>query len=303
MTGSACLRSRFAIIYNPAAGQRRKHFYGSVIAALRAQGITFEERPTAGRSDAEALVRAAVAKDFDAVVAAGGDGTINEALNGLIGSPLPLGIIPLGTANVFAAEMGLPVSADVIAETLITGPEAEVYVGRANNRAFGLMVGVGIDAHIVRDVDPSLKRRIGKGAYAWETFRQIVRGPKTSYDISVDGIAYRAASVVVAKGHFDGGRFVAAPKARLTEPSFEIVMATRVGRWAALRYGLALMTGRLSRLADVRIVTGARVAIQGPAGEPVQGDGDELTELPVEIELAPRPINLIVPTDSPVLNP
>ena len=295
-------RRRFCVVYNPVAGQRRGSLYRRTVALLEERRCEVVIRPTAGPGDAVRLAKLAAREEFDAVVAAGGDGTINEVVNGMLGSDMPLGIVPLGTANVFAAEIGLSVEAPEIVGALLTGWAVSLHVGRANGRAFGLMAGVGHDAHVVRDVDVALKRRIGKGAYVVAAFSQILHGSPVLYDVVADGTTYRAASVVVANGHYYGGRFVCAPAARLTSPTFEVCLAERPGRWNTLRYAAGLVLGTLPKLAGYRIVTASNIRISGPAGDPVQGDGDTLTSLPVDIDMAPKPLNLIVPRDSPVLD-
>jgi len=288
-------RRDLLIIHNPAAGRRRESLYRATLAALERWGCRLEIRPTTGPGDAEAFAREARDGSFDAVVAAGGDGTINEVINGLAGSAMPLGFISLGTANVFAAEIGLAVNPDAMAAALAEGPAVPAHVGRANGRAFGLMAGVGHDAHVVRDVDLALKRRIGKGAYVWQAVLEIFRREPVLFDAVVDGVGHRAASIVVANGRHYGGRFVVAPDAGIETPSFEVCLAERTGRWATFRYAAALVLGMLPRLRDYRIVTARHVEIAAPAGEPVQGDGDDLTRLPVTIALDPTPLSLIRP--------
>jgi YegS/Rv2252/BmrU family lipid kinase len=293
---------RITVVFNPAAGDRRRERLDATLELLRRSGCEVALRATAARGDAEAI-----AGEFgsdgcattDALVVAGGDGTINEAVNGLLArrgdrSP-PLALVPLGTANVLAAEIGLPSRPDVVARTIAAGSAARAYVGVANGRCFASMAGVGFDAHVVANVSLRLKRRLGKGAYVLEALRQLFRFRFPRYRLTIDGRAFAAASVIVAKGHYYGGRFVCAPSARIDAPEFHVCLFERGSRWNALRYALALATGRLHRLPDVRIVTGRRVSIDGPPGDPVQGDGDIIAALPVSIGLAPQQLRLIVP--------
>ena len=125
---------------------------------------------------------------------AGGDGTINEAVNGLIAAagtaqaaPLPLAIVPLGTANVLAREIGQAISSGAAAETALRGQARQVYLGQANGRCFTIMAGVVFDAHVVANVSLGLKRRIGKLAYVWEALRQLFLFPYARYRVTVDG--------------------------------------------------------------------------------------------------------------------
>ncbi|KAA0577509.1 diacylglycerol kinase family lipid kinase [Azospirillum sp. B21] len=292
---------RLLVIHNPTAGGRRARRLRAVVTRLEARGLSVTVRPTGKRGDAEAFAREADPNDVDAVVAAGGDGTINEVINGLAihaaahaagGRPLPLGIVPMGTANVLAAELGLGMDAERIAAVIAGGRRTMIWPALANGRVFSLMAGVGLDARVVERVDPRVKRLIGKGAYVAETLVQLATRPDHRYRVTLDdGEAQEVASVIVAKGHFYGGRFICAPDARLTEPELHVCLFPRGGRLNALRYVWGVTAGRLARFPEYRVVTAKRVRIEGPAGDglfadAVQGDGDVLARLPVEIALA-----------------
>lgn len=283
------------VVYNPIAGRRRRRFLSLVLEALEARAASVRLEPTQARGDAELLARAAGATGAARLVVAGGDGTINEALNGLAGSKVALGIVPLGTANVLAAELGIANSARSVAAAILDGQPRAVTLGTVNGRRFSMMAGVGFDAHVVRDVSGKLKRLVGKGAYVLETLRQLAVYRSKMYDVRIDGVAMRAASLLVCNGHFYGGRFVAAPQARLENPDLQVVLFQRAGRFAILRYTLALALGRLPTRADVRIVSARTVEIDGPAGEPVQGDGDIVAHLPARFEALPDAAILVGP--------
>ena len=288
---------RLLVIHNPTAGGRRARRLRAVVSRLEARGLSVAVRPTGKRGDAEDFARSADPAEIDAVVAAGGDGTINEVINGLAvhaagGRPLPLGIVPMGTANVLAAELGLSTDAERIAAAIAGGRRTMIWPALANGRVFSLMAGVGLDARVLERVDPRVKRLIGKGAYVAETLVQLATRPDHRYRVTLDdGEAQEVASVIVAKGHFYGGRFICAPDARLTEPELHVCLFPRGGRLNALRYVWGVTAGRLARFPEYRVVTAKRVRIEGPAGDglfadAVQGDGDVLARLPVEITLA-----------------
>lgn len=300
---------RLTIIFNPIAGRRRRGFLEDVTDRLSARGWAIDLKATEARGDAESLARAIAAlpkaERPDLLAVAGGDGTIGEAINGLIASgsaePMPFGIIPMGTANVLAAEIGLEVSAEAVAATLDARHARPIFVGRAHcesmgGRAFTLMAGAGFDAHVVAEVSGDLKRRIGKFAYVWQSLRQMARFSFPTYRVSIDGgAAIDVASVIVAKGHFYGGRYVVAPAARLDRAQFEICLFEKRGAFHALRYALALGMNRLPQAAGYRIVGGRTVTIEGPQGDPVQGDGDVIGHLPMTLDLAPQPLSLVMP--------
>lgn len=163
--------ARLRVIFNPTAGSvgRRGQRLHAVLDLLRAAGVSLDLCPTAARGDARALAAAATPELCDAVVAAGGDGTINEVANGLLdaGHGLPLGIIPLGTANVLALEMDLAITPQAIAGALLAGQPRPVPLARVDGRRFLLMGGAGFDAFVVDNVRLGLKRHAGKLAYVW----------------------------------------------------------------------------------------------------------------------------------------
>jgi YegS/Rv2252/BmrU family lipid kinase len=288
------------VIHNPTAGGwlRRRRF-ARVIAALGELGCHVTVRRTEARGDAERFARDARQDAVDLVVAAGGDGTINEVINGLISSGLPLGVIPLGTANVFATEIGLSLAPRAVAATLARGAPAPIHVGRVNGRVFSLMAGAGFDALVVESVDARLKHLCGKCAYVYESLVRMARWRARRYVVTVDGRRAEAASVVIANGRYYAGRYVLAPEARLSAPSFQVVLFRASGRWAVIRYGLALLLNRIPRLSDVTIVEGTEVEVAGPADEPVQGDGDVVARLPLRIALAEEPLFVVGAPQAP----
>ena len=290
---------RLLIIYNPAAGQRRRRRFEAVMQALAAQGAAVTLQATTRRGDAEAFAREAVTGGYDRVVAAGGDGTINEAINGLAGSDTPLAIVPLGTANVLAAEIGLGGRPADIAAAILRGAPRPIALGRITTaqraRRFVMMAGIGFDAQVVAQVNPALKRLTGKFAYVLASLREMLRDPGLVFRVEVDGRVYQAASAIVAKGHFYGGRFVACPDARLEEPALHVCLFGRTGRLHILRYAAALALGRLRHLPDVTVLRAQRIAVSGPPGEPLQADGDSDGHLPATIDVEDSALRLVFP--------
>lgn len=299
-------RRHVVVIYNPKAGQRRYPLFSAVIEGLKSRGVEVTILETGARGDAEAFARHARQHSVmhtedapDAVVAAGGDGTINEVVNGMSGGDLPLAILPLGTANVLAAEIGLEVKAEAIAETIWRGPAIEARLGDVNGHRFTLMAGVGLDADVVASVDTRVKAWLGKGAYVLTTLHQLAAYRPHYYRVAIDGQTYRAASVVVAKAHYYGGTFVCAPDARLESDVLHVCLFERAGRWNAIRYAAGMMAGRLQKAAGYRIIQTRSVSIWAEegaySGDPVQADGDIVTNLPASISLPSGPLRLVVP--------
>ena len=294
---------RVLIIFNPIAGRRRHQRLRAVIDRLTALGCNVTLRETTHQGDAEGIARRAVFEDFDVIVAAGGDGTINEVVNGLAAykddpaAPGPrLGIIPLGTANVLAIEIGLePKNIEQIARTIAAGPGRKVHMGVANGRHFLLMAGAGLDARVVEGINPAFKRATGKFAYVVESLRQALGYDFPALEIRADGKTYEGRMAVACKGRHYGGPFIAAPGADLEKPQLEICIMPNKGAAGALRYGLALPFGKLAKLPEIQRVSTQSLTIVGPRGAPVQADGDIIARLPAEITVASETVRLIVP--------
>ncbi len=288
------------VIYNPAAGQRRGAFFTQVLAALEARGWRVELRTTAGPGDARRLAAAAAEEGLSRLAVAGGDGTIHEAVNGLAsasaGAQAPaLGIIPLGTANVLAQEIGLRLKPEAVAGCLTAGREISVRLGRLGQAHFLLMAGAGFDAQVVSKVSLPLKRRIGKGAYVWETLRQAFAYDFPELVLELDGREARARSLIVARAAHYGGAFLLSREAGLEKQSLQAFLFEGRGPLSVMRYSLALALGRLERARGVRRLPVESVKILGPEGLPLQADGDSVGQTPVEIGLSERSLTLLVP--------
>jgi len=298
---AAIAAPRLAVIYNPMAGQRRLRFFRAVLGHLEAMGLAADLIETQHPGHATEIARALVdgGRRPDLVVAAGGDGTINEIINGLVGGGLPLGLIPLGTANVLALELGLPRTPGAIAGTLAAGAVRPIHLGRASSalgmRHFIMMAGVGYDAHVVAGVSKPLKRRVGKLAYVVEMVRQLRHFHFRPYRLTFDGAApVEAASAILANGRRYGGAFVCAPQADLGLERLDACLFGRGGRAAAVGYGFALGLNLVPRLESVVLRPFKEVAIEGPAGDPVQGDGDIVATLPAKITVAETRLEVVV---------
>jgi diacylglycerol kinase (ATP) len=292
--GAAGLR-RILAVFNPAAGRQRRSRFDRVVATLRGAGCIVAVKETTAPGHAETIARETAPDQFDVIVAAGGDGTINEIVNGLRGNPIALGVIPLGTANVLADEIGLRRAPAVVARTLATGAIRPIHVGLCNDRRFVMMAGAGFDANVVNGVSLALKRRLGPLAYVWQAGYQAFVDDFAGCEVTVDGVIYPSGSVVACNGRRYGGPFIAAPEASLTDDCFHVVLMQGRGWFNVARYGAALVLGRIAKLHDVRVVPGREVLVRGIAGRPIQADGDIIATLPARIAVDPEPVRLVFP--------
>src|SRR5580658_3463564 len=292
-----CPPHRMVIIFNPVAGRRRAALLWRVLDVLAANGIRLDLAETHRAGHAEALAREAARGGASMVVAAGGDGTIAEVANGLMGSGARLGVIPLGTANVLAHELALPFAPRAVAAALAFGRTRRLWPGVARgadgSRLFVQMLGVGFDAQVVHRLSLPLKRVLGKGAYVVQSLRETWRYKFPPIRLRIDSMETEAASAVISKGRLYGGRFLLAPEARPAEPGFSVILFGCGGPAAALMYGAALPMGFLGRAPGVRHVRAHRVDMIGNAPIPAQADGDAAGFTPLSVTDAPGPIEVV----------
>ena len=287
------------VVFNPVAGRRRAAALWRVLDLLVENGVKLEVAETQYAGHATLLAHEAASGGAFMVVAAGGDGTIAEVANGLIGSQTALGIIPLGTANVLAKEYGLSTTPRGIANTLAYKRCKQLWPGVAQlpgqNHVFVQMLGLGFDGAVVKGVSPALKRAIGKGAYVWQSLWESVAYDFPPVRLTVDGVAHQAASVVVSKGRLYGGPYLLAPGAHPEAPGFQVVLFEKPGTLPALLSGAALPLGLLPHCPGVRIIAGSHVEFAAPNGGIfTQADGDALAFTPCGVMSAAAPISLVV---------
>lgn len=287
--------SRLLVILNHSLGQRRERRIRHVLAGLRHAGCRVDVQTTFAPGEASRIVRAADKSAFDVIAVAGGDGTMNDAVNGVTPTSPALGLIPIGTANVLARELGLGTGPEAIVDCLTRGRFLAVRPGVANGRRFLMMASAGFDAQVVDGLNQDLKRCIGKAAYMVEATRRIVRYACPPLALRIDGRPVTAATIVACRGRHYGGGFVLAPGADLSTPRFQVALFRRPGRLATVGYSLALPLGLLTRLNLIDHVAADRIDIAGPSGDPVQGDGDVIARLPVTLTIANDPVFLIAP--------
>lgn len=298
---------RSLLIINPVAGQGRPHEALSAVRAALAP-LVAETLITQSRGDAEAAARrAASGGGFDAVLVAGGDGTVNEAINGLMSGRkpdapgLPLGLVPLGTQNVLAHELSLP-RGDLGALTGVirAGHTRAVDVGRVGERFFSLMAGFGFDAAVVRDLVLPVKEIIGPAAYALATMSALAAYRSTAVQLSLDGetISSEAYLIVVANAssyafrHVKMAPFAAIDDGWLDVCVFERAPFDKVGFVTQI---MAMLARRHLRDPRVRYYRARRIGIV--SDPPIQGqlDGDMFGQTPLTLEVVPKALTVFVP--------
>jgi YegS/Rv2252/BmrU family lipid kinase len=283
------------IIGNPNAGRiRHKDHLKLYAEILRAGGLDVEVWPTERPQHATELATLAGSR---LVVAAGGDGTVNEVVNGLE-SDATLGILPFGTANVLARELGLPLKAEVACKRILSGRESRIDVGVATNhegveRRFTCMAGIGLDAHVVGEVTPRLKRFLKALAFPLAAFKVYSEGDLPMLHIEHGDDTYLAQFAIVANGQYYGGDFRTAEDAALTTGKLEVVLVERVS-WL-LRpdvFASILVKRPLDR--SMRSFTARELCATSPGVQvPVQLDGEVWSRLPMSFRIEPAALKVV----------
>jgi len=285
---------RPALILNPVAGpvwRRRKA--RRLIEHLKTLYPDLVVHETNRAGDGERLARTLSSGSHDLILAAGGDGTYHEVINGMRDSSVPLGILPMGTGNSLVRELGLPTHPLRAATAIRNGAARPIYLGQCNQRLFILMVGAGFDADIVRRVPPG-KKRLGMLAYMMAGIAELFRYGYPEITFRVDGKVFKGTSGIIAKARCYGGPFAIVPQVRLDRPELILCLFKGRGPITYLKYTLGVIAGLHTRMADVEFHGGTTIEVESPA--PLQADGEAIGIGPARLTIAPKPLNLVYPS-------
>lgn len=294
---------RAILISNPKTGRyasRRLAPIEDIFAQLKSPDLDIELVTTNAPGDAKCIASRAARSGVTDVVVAGGDGTINEALQGLVGTNARLAILPRGTANVLARDLGLPLDCFRAAEVIARGNTRRIHVGCASDEANGsrryflLMAGIGLDASVVRRVHPGLKKHFGKGAFWFSGLSHLADWKPKPFELEVNGKIFDATFATIGKAASYGGDLSVTPRAQLDRPDFEICIINSKSRVRYLQLlSYALRSGVPSDKPGVCFVRASSARARGEAS--VQVDGELIGSLPMKFEIAEQSIEVIVP--------
>lgn len=294
------------MVHNPSAGTRSdSDAVETALAVLRAAGWEGRAQQTLCSGDATRIARSAANAGYDVVFALGGDGTVNEVLNGILESNTALGVLPFGTANVWAKELGLPQNDIAGAVRLqLDAPAAAIDVGLVQGkdygpRAFLLWCGVGFDAHITAEVEPqrALKRRLGAvmfllfGARAAFTFR----GQRARIEIDGHNRRARLLLALVSNAQLYGGVVRISPQAKLDDGLLDIAVFRGTGTWRTAWHLVRVFLGWHLNAVDVEHYKSREITIRAPR-LPVHVDAEPIGVTPVKITLKDRAVHVLVPS-------
>ena len=304
-------RMKAHLIYNPVAGPRdARRFLNRACRSLRRRGWTVDCTDTTKPGDAVTLAREAALAGCDALLVAGGDGTVNEAVNGLVGSPTALGVLPVGTGNVWAKQLNVPTytlaNPRRLEDTAERLAEADIHlvdVGQLDNQYFLCWAGIGLDAQVTAEMEPRGRhtKRLGAVAYL-VALLQVAREFKgVRARVAIDGglVRGRVLMVLISNIRQYAGPFQLAREARMDDGLLDVFIFRGRGGFYAVRSFVEIVGRRSLQDAQVLHRQARTIAVQTELSLPVQADGDPVGATPVAVSVVPRALHVLIPPGAP----
>jgi diacylglycerol kinase (ATP) len=245
---------------------------------------------------ATALAREAVRNGVRKIVAAGGDGTLNAVANGIEGcEDVFLGILPVGTMNVFAREIGLPLEVRLCWRIILKNHSRRVDLGKANGRVFLSNAGVGLDAQVVAETDMEFRRQIGPLSYVLKGL-EIAGRPAPQLKVNAEELGYCSATfVIMGNGRFYGGPFEVFKGGSTDDGLLDVILFKKMSHWDALRYLHSLLLGSAQQIPDAVHFRTARLSVTSATQVPYELDGELAGHTPVEFEVKKLALSVLCP--------
>ncbi|MCL5024841.1 MAG: diacylglycerol kinase family lipid kinase [Nitrospirae bacterium] len=293
------MKAPLVLIANPTAKRASGRKIQKAVDLLRSEGHEVEVFSTRKKGDAEDFARRAAMSGASFIIAAGGDGTFNEVINGIAKTDVRMAILPMGTTNVLAKELGVPEDVRGAIRVALTGEVHSVSLGSIAFtrglspavRYFCLMAGIGFDGEAVFGVNATLKRCSGKGAYVMSGIKTLMRYSPELLTFVIDGKSVTGYGAIIGKASKYGGNFRVTPDASLMSPDLSICVMQGGKRMDIMRYAFGVLTGRHLRYRDIVCLRTDSVAVEGRAR--IQVDGDYLGTTPARVSVVPDSLRLV----------
>jgi len=287
------------IILNPAAHSERAQRKRAQVEAL-ARDCAFCATTRTG--EAEQMARRGVEEGFEKIVAAGGDGTINEVVNGICqssigpGANVRLGLLPIGTMNVFATELGLPVNDLELCWNIIQSNSTRaVDLPKANQKFFAQLAGVGLDAQVVKETSAQLKKNFGPLSYLISAAQIAARQPPRLFIHSDDTSVAEGSFVLVGNGRLYGGPFPFFKHAVIDDGKLDVIVFKSLGYLEIIKYLQDVVFSSEIRVPEIEYFQTSRLRVESDQSVPVELDGELVGNCPVEFTLQARSLRVLAP--------
>ena len=282
--------NRICIIVNPAARGAKAQF-----ARLKQLSRNVVIRTTEGPGDAEAQTERAVEQGYGTIVAAGGDGTINEVVNGIGRAPVALGILPMGTVNVLALELGIPFDLVAAWKVIRSGHTRLIDEASANGHLFVQMAGIGLDAQIVERNSREIKQVLGPLSYLLTATQVAIEKPPRLRVTSEHHPAVEGSFVLVGNGRFYGGPFALFKDADIQDGLLDVYVFRHMNYLALMRYFRGILFGSLAKFSDVDYFKARKLRVEANVHVPLEADGELVGHAPVDFIVRRRKLRVLVP--------
>jgi len=290
---NSILVKKTVVILNPAARSTRATRLRAQVEALIGNTVL---RSTSRRGHAEALAREAAAEGFEQIVAAGGDGTVNEVVNGIAGTDAALGLLPLGTMNVFATELGLPTNDLTQCWNIIREEHARrVDLPSANGKHFVQLAGVGLDAQSVQETSATFKRSFGPLSYIVSAAQIAARQPPQLQIESDDAAGAEGSFVLVGNGRLYGGPFPFFKQAVVDDGLLDVLVFKRLNYLQMIRYLQDVIFRSEITAPEVEYFQTRFLRVTSDDAVPVEIDGEVIGNCPVEFSIARHSLRVLAP--------
>ena len=269
-----------------------------ILDSLRGLGYDVEARETQGVGDATRLAREAVEQGLDLVCAIGGDGTVNETINGLAGTDVPLAIIPTGTVNVLATELGIPLDPPDAVRLLEAGTVSWIDLGLAGERYFGLMAGVGMDAAVVASLSPAMKKAFKEAAFAMQGLANYLTKEEPRIRVTCEERSVEGYFAVFGNASNYGGGFGITPLADMRDGLLDVCVLKDKSFLSTVSYWTAALINahlRHPKVEYFRTESAQIVTVEPDKEVLVQTDGEMAGRLPLTCSVVPRALRVVVP--------
>jgi diacylglycerol kinase (ATP) len=281
------------VILNPAAHSERGRRKRARVELLARGSIVCA---TSRAGEAEGLARRAAQEGFEKIVAAGGDGTVNEVVNGLVGSNATLGLLPIGTMNVFAMELGLPSRDLDLCWSIIQSKKTRlVDLPSANQKHFVQLAGVGLDAQVVQETSSKLRRNFGPLSYLISAAQIAARQPPRLFIESENASINEGSFVLVGNGRFYGGPFPFFKHAVIDDGLIDVVVFKRLGYLEIIKYLQNVVFSSEIHTPEVEYFQTRRLRVDSDETVPVELDGELVGNCPVEFGIHERALRVLAP--------
>ena len=280
------------VILNPAANSERARRWRSRVEELTRGAVLCATSQT---GEAEAIARRAVRDGYAKIIAAGGDGTINEVVNGLAGTDAALGLLPMGTMNVFANELGLPATnLDECWDIICAGRTRTIDLPNANGKHFVQLAGVGLDAQAVKETSLAFRRSFGPLSYIISAAQIASRPPPRLTIESADITTSEGSFVLVGNGRLYGGPFPFFKRALIDDGLLDVLVFKRIGYLEIIRYLQDVIFSPSITMPEIEYFQTAHLRVSSEDEVPVEVDGELIGNCPVEFQMGERGLRVLV---------